>query len=123
MFSEIVVGTNGSERSAIAVAHAATLARTSGARLHLVTATKAPGTVSGLEEQAAAAREKGVEAETHQAVGNPVTVVLDVAQRVDADLIVVGNRGMVGSRRLLGSVPNSLAHHARCAVMIVPTGS
>lgn len=123
MFSKIVVGTDGSERSAIAVAHAATLARTSGASLHLVSATKAPGAVAGLEEQVAAIREKGVEAEAHQAVGNPVTVVLDVATQVDADLIVVGNRGMVGTRRLLGSVPNSLAHHARCAVMIVPTGA
>jgi len=123
MFSRIVVGTDGSERSAIAVAHAAALARTSDASLHLVTATKDAGTVTGLEAQVAAAREKGVEAETHQAVGNPVTVVLDVATQVDADLIVVGNRGMVGTRRLLGSVPNSLAHHARCAVMIVPTGA
>jgi nucleotide-binding universal stress UspA family protein len=121
MFSTVVVGTDGSERSAIAVAHAATLARTSGASLHLVVATKAPGSIAGLEEQVTAARDRGVEVEMHQAVGSPVTVVLDVAQQVGADLIVVGNRGMVGSRRLLGSVPNSLAHHARCAVMIVPT--
>lgn len=121
MFSTVVVGTDGSERSAVAVAHAAMLARTSGASLHLVAATKAPGSIAGLEEQVTAARDRGVEVEMHQAVGSPVTVVLDVAQQVGADLIVVGNRGMVGSRRLLGSVPNSLAHHARCAVMIVPT--
>jgi nucleotide-binding universal stress UspA family protein len=33
----------------------------------------------------------------------------------------VGNRGMKGARRILGSVPNHVAHHASCAVMIVPT--
>lgn len=122
MFSRIVVGTDGSERAGIAVAHAATLARTWNASLHLVVATKLAGPTEGLDDQAATVRDMGVEVEAHEAVGNPVSVILDVAQRVDADLIVVGNRGMVGSRRLLGSVPNTLAHHARCAVMIVPTG-
>ncbi|HUV09746.1 MAG TPA: universal stress protein [Acidimicrobiia bacterium] len=123
MFSTIVVGTDGSDRAAIAVAHAATLARTWGASLHLVAATNAPGTAAGLDEQTAEVGARGVEAQAHEAVGNPVTVILDVAQQVGADLIVVGNRGMVGSRRLLGSVPNTLAHHAQCAVMIVPTGT
>ncbi len=123
MFSKIVVGTDGSDRAGIAVAHAARLARTWNASLHLVAATKEPGPTVGLEDQAAAVGADGLTDETHEAVGNPVSVILDVAQRVDADLIVVGNRGMVGSRRLLGSVPNTLAHHAQCAVMIVPTGT
>lgn len=123
MFSTIVVGTDGSERAGIAVEHAASLARTWHATLHLVAATKEAGSVAGLEAQAAGVRDGDLVVETHEAVGNPVSVIIDVAQRVDADLIVVGNRGMVGSRRLLGSVPNTLAHHARCAVMIVPTGA
>jgi nucleotide-binding universal stress UspA family protein len=50
------------------------------------------------------------------------SAILDIAQSQDADLIVVGNRGMTGARRVLGSVPNSVAHGARCAVLIVPTG-
>jgi nucleotide-binding universal stress UspA family protein len=40
---------------------------------------------------------------------------------VHAELIVVGNRGMTGARRLLGSVPNSVAHRAPCSVLIVHT--
>jgi nucleotide-binding universal stress UspA family protein len=44
-----------------------------------------------------------------------------VAEAVDADLIVVGNRGMKGTRRLLGSVPNTVAHHAACDVLVVDT--
>jgi len=123
MFSKIVVGTDGSDRAGIAVAHAAKLAQTWGSSLHLVAAGKSDATTSGLAAQAAEVGEVGVAVETHEAVGNPVSVILDVAKQVDADLIVVGNRGMVGSRRLLGSVPNTLAHHARCAVMIVPTGT
>ena len=51
-----------------------------------------------------------------------------VAQPFDArnleprpDLIVVGNKGMKGVRRVLGSVPNSVAHGAACSVLIVDT--
>jgi nucleotide-binding universal stress UspA family protein len=47
--------------------------------------------------------------------------VCEVASTVDADLIVIGNRGMTGARRVLGSVPNSVAHHASCSVLIVET--
>jgi nucleotide-binding universal stress UspA family protein len=45
----------------------------------------------------------------------------DVAANVRADLIVVGSRGMTGARRVLGSVPNSVAHNATCSVLIVQT--
>ena len=44
------------------------------------------------------------------------------AEEKNADLIVVGNRGMTGaSRFVLGSVPNKVSHHAPCSVMIVRT--
>ena len=51
-----------------------------------------------------------------------VPVLLDVATAFHADVIVIGNRGMTGAKRVLGSVPNTLSHHAECAVLIVPTG-
>jgi nucleotide-binding universal stress UspA family protein len=38
---------------------------------------------------------------------------------VEADLIVVGSKGM--QRRVLGSVPHSIAHGAGCAVLVVKT--
>ena len=38
-----------------------------------------------------------------------------------AQMIVVGNRGMAGARRVLGSVPNRVSHQASCGVLIVPT--
>ena len=42
-------------------------------------------------------------------------------RHLQADLIVVGNRGMQGGRRFLGSVPNTVSHHAPCSVLIVDT--
>ena len=54
--------------------------------------------------------------------GDPADALIDVAEQQSADLIVVGNRGMTGVKRfLLGSVPNKVAHHAPCTVMIVRT--
>ena len=64
---------------------------------------------------------EGVRAEYHAAKGDPAEAIVRVADRLDADLIVVGNRGMKGVRRVLGSVPNSVAHLANCSVLIVDT--
>jgi nucleotide-binding universal stress UspA family protein len=51
--------------------------------------------------------------------GNPADVIVKHASEQGADVIVVGNKGM--HRRILGSVPNSVAHHADCSVIIVKT--
>ena len=57
-----------------------------------------------------------------RAPGRPADAILDVAEEKDADLIVVGNKGMTGAKRfLLGSVPNKVSHHAPCSVMIIRT--
>ncbi len=57
----------------------------------------------------------------HAATGDPSEVIIQRAEAVGADLVVVGNRGMKGVRRVLGSVPNSVAHGAPCSVLIVDT--
>jgi nucleotide-binding universal stress UspA family protein len=46
---------------------------------------------------------------------------MKIAEAEHAQMIVVGNRGMTGGRRVLGSVPNDVSHYARCGVLIVPT--
>jgi nucleotide-binding universal stress UspA family protein len=71
-----------------------------------------------LSDQAAS---HGVASETHPATGDPADALITVADREGADLIVVGNKGMKGARRVLGSVPNSVAHRASCSVLILPT--
>ena len=64
---------------------------------------------------------QGVDVEVHAEIGSAAEVLCQVAETVDADLIVVGSRGMKGGRRFLGSVPNSVSHHAGCSVLIVNT--
>jgi nucleotide-binding universal stress UspA family protein len=57
--------------------------------------------------------------ETRALEGQPATVLIDSSK--DADLLVVGSRGLGGFRGLLlGSVGAQCAHHARCPVLIVP---
>ncbi|MEK6276712.1 MAG: universal stress protein [Actinomycetota bacterium] len=147
MFGRIVVGTDGSDTAAEAVRQATELAKQNDARLDIITAyepipqqrlkeeaREAPGDVQyeigpredvnlTLENAAAAAKKEGVsEVQTHAREGDPADAILDVAEEVKADLIVVGNKGMTGARRfLLGSVPNKVSHHAPCSVVIIRT--
>jgi nucleotide-binding universal stress UspA family protein len=74
-----------------------------------------------LERAAEPARAAGVKVETHSTVGSPAEMLCETADTVKADLLVVGNRGMQGGRRFLGSVPNTVSHHAHCSVLIVDT--
>jgi nucleotide-binding universal stress UspA family protein len=68
------------------------------------------------------AEEAGVETQSFARQGDPADAILDVAEEVGADLIIVGNKGMSGAKRfLLGSVPNKVSHHAPCSVMIIRT--
>lgn len=116
-------------------------ARTSGGRLKAVTAWHLPalaygaafGPPAGLdpEELEKAARQtlehalgqlgdaaEGVEIEPCLREGHPADVLVDEAK--DADLLVVGSRGLGGFRELLlGSVSHQCAQHAPCPVLIV----
>jgi nucleotide-binding universal stress UspA family protein len=150
MYTAIVVGTDGSARAARAVAHAAELAKLCGAQLHVVNAYKgveasmatamaagamvttppgigevakeeAEANQEALEAQVAELRADGLEVKTHSVTGNPAAALLDVVEEVGAGLLVVGNRGLTGAKRILGSVPSSLSHHAPCALLIVHT--
>ena len=139
MFKNMLVGADNSATALRAVEAAVGLAAALGAKLHIVTAYKAvtvalpempPDIFYSTQVEAAdellmeltsVAKKANVEVEVHPAVGAPATAIIDVATRVGADLIVVGNKGMRGTRRVLGSVPNSVAHHAPCAVLIVDT--
>jgi nucleotide-binding universal stress UspA family protein len=73
-----------------------------------------------LKRAARGALSKGVDVETHAREGHPAEVIIDVAKQVQADLIVVGSRGLTGIQRyLLGSVSSKVSEHAPCNVMIV----
>jgi nucleotide-binding universal stress UspA family protein len=146
MFRSIVVGTDGSETAKEAVRQATELGKSLGARLNVVSAYEpVPEGRLRLERQdappdlewsinpredveatlgvaAEGIREAGVEVETFAREGDPADAILDVAEEQNADLIVVGNKGMTGAKRfLLGSVPNKVSHHAPCSVLIIRT--
>jgi nucleotide-binding universal stress UspA family protein len=146
MFKSIVVGTDGSETATQAVRQAVDLAGAVGAKLELVSAyapvseqrlseerRQAPEDLqwainpredvdATLEAAATVAREVGVEVSLYPRQGDPADAILDVAEEQEADLIIVGNKGMTGAKRfLLGSVPNKVSHHAPCSVLIIRT--
>jgi nucleotide-binding universal stress UspA family protein len=50
----------------------------------------------------------------HAVPGDPAAALLGVAEDVEADLIVVGNKGMKGVGRVIGSVTNTVSHKAPC---------
>jgi nucleotide-binding universal stress UspA family protein len=143
MYDRIVVGTDGSDTASAAVAQAITLAKMCGATVHLVSGYRTGSAMSAMAPETAAympdaaelsknaetvleraanqVRDAGVKVETHATPGNGAEAILQIAEAQSADLIVVGSRGMTGARRMLGSVPNNVAHHAPCSVLIVQT--
>ncbi len=146
MFKSIVVGTDGSETATQAVRQAIELASAVGARVELVSAYEpvsaqrlreerrdAPEDLqwainpredvdATLESATELAGKAGVEVKSYPRQGDPADAILDVAEEQEADLIIVGNKGMTGAKRfLLGSVPNKVSHHAPCSVLIIRT--
>jgi len=136
----IVVGTDGSQSAEAAVRRAAEIAKGTGVRVDLVTAYPDVATYretisssakadpidlrqvaeSVLAREARALEDEGVEVMTHAGEGDPAEVIIDVAQELGADLIIVGARGLSGLQRfLLGSVSSKLSHHAPTSVMVV----
>jgi nucleotide-binding universal stress UspA family protein len=143
MSEKIVVGSDGSDTAKQAVEEAARIAKALNAELHIVMSNRGlrdariggapPGAVpvygsmqegiSGaiVDEAVAGARVAGLTAEGHVIDREPADALLQVAEEIGASTIVVGNKGMSGGRRLLGSVPNKVSHEAHCNVLIVAT--
>jgi nucleotide-binding universal stress UspA family protein len=147
MFGRIVIGTDGSETASEAVRQAAEIGQRHGAAVMVVSAFE-PVPQSRLREErqqvpedvahivgpredvdaTLAEAEKLIKSQgiddvkTFARQGDPADAILDVAEEENADLIIVGNKGMTGAKRfLLGSVPNKVSHHAPCSVLIVRT--
>lgn len=136
----IIVGVDGSPTAGKAAQVAADLAGATGARLHVVcayahdrvaeiqegtdhwlltTADEADRTARKVTESLAVA--PGVEVSSSGAPGKPGDALVEEAERLDATLIVVGNKRVQGLARILGSVAADVAHHAHCDVYIAHT--
>ena len=137
MYKTIIVGYDGSERALRAVDEASLMATAFGSSLHLVTALAKDeihefGTGSdrqvlsdvemakrSLKRLAKSYSHLDVSAEAR--VGGIANVLLEEADAVDADVIVVGNKNVQGLGRVLGSVAENVAQKANCAVLISNT--
>jgi len=137
VFQTVVVGADASDTATEAVRQAIELVKLTGGKLHVVTAYRPQHLSAGGSEDVSLesgdiadavlaahesrARAAGVDVETHATAGGAADAICQVAAEAGADLIVVGNKGMIGMRRVLGSVPNSVAHNAPCSVLIAFT--
>jgi nucleotide-binding universal stress UspA family protein len=140
MISTVAVATDGSATADEAVRQAADIARRYGAKLVLLSAFDSsrgapPDPDTDIERQWASnpsarlatlveraeerLRNEGIECETLTDEGDAADVLVRLASECGADMLVIGNKGM--KRRVLGSVPNTIAHKADCSVLVVKT--
>ena len=143
-YRTVVVGTDGSDSSLRAVDRAGAIAAAANANLIVATAhfphaddTRAVDSLrdegykvtgnapvySILRDARDRAKEAGASDIKERAIlGAPVEALLDLADEVSADLLVVGSVGLsTVSGRLLGSVPASISRKAKVDVLIVHT--
>jgi nucleotide-binding universal stress UspA family protein len=147
-YQTVVVGTDGSYSSMLAVDRAAAIAADHGAKLIIATAHPPvreekgryaipPGSDHGADyrvqrdtpfrsilrdasERAYKAGAKNVVKKS--IVGAPTDALVHLAEEVHADLLVVGNVGLASvAGRLLGSVPYDVSRRAKTDVLIVHT--
>jgi nucleotide-binding universal stress UspA family protein len=146
-YSTVVVGTDGSETSFVAVERAAKIAQDAGATLVLACAYEpaadkdtardrdilgdeayqvvgsAPADDTVRTAVARANKVAGsITVETEVVQGKPADVLTKITADRKADLLVVGNRGLnTLAGRILGSVPLDVVRHAGCDVLVVHT--
>lgn len=135
--NEIVVGIDRSDTARKAAESAAKLAGELGATLHVVMCVERGQTVTvsvgserfqsdWLEEANRfvddVARTLPHTTITRSAVvGEPAKALCDEARRLEARMIVVGNRRVQGAARVLGSIAADVAKQAPCDVLVVHT--
>ncbi len=141
--STVVAGVDGSDGSLRASEHAVAIARHWNASLKLVTVVRTPegwwglggappspealsaALVEGQQEILRAVEQAldldGVNYETIEELGDPVSRLLAVCEDNDASLLVIGRRGAgLAERVILGSTADRLTHLAECPVLVVP---
>ena len=138
----VVTGVDGSETATRAVQRAAEVAVASQASLHIVSAY-GPGAqrqladgeggrmVINLQDEAegfvteaaesARAEASNLEVTTATVQDTPADALVSEADRLDALLIVVGNKRVQGPTRILGSIARSVAANARCDIYVANT--
>ncbi|MBI3940860.1 MAG: universal stress protein [Acidobacteria bacterium] len=138
--NNIVMATDFSEASLIALETALSLALESKATLHLLHVVELPATgdpeavgeveaLAGrlcdegkqrLEALIPENKEQDLTIETAVLRGSPASQIARFAKRIEADLLVVGTHGRRGwARVVMGSTAEQLLRHAPCQVLVV----
>jgi nucleotide-binding universal stress UspA family protein/nitrite reductase/ring-hydroxylating ferredoxin subunit len=125
-YSKVLVGTDGSATARVAERAATTVAAAASGQLLILSAhaTEADERAAGkvVDQAAEEAARRGVMAERLTAEGQPAPLIVEMADRLDADLIVVGDVGMGGPKRFrLGGVADHVSHNMPCDLLIVRT--
>ena len=143
--ARIVLAVDGSRQSDAATSTAASFASIDGSELYVVHAGPTAHlpyaypylaeNVESLFEQANEEARKFLEARagqiktqtqapvhTHLRPGAPEKEIVELAEEIDAGLVVLGSRGLGGIRRApMGGVSDAVVRHARCPVLVVRT--
>ena len=137
MFGCIVVPTDGSRAAEAALSHALSLVGDSDATVHLLyvadlgrdsVSVVGSDVVDALvsdgedvvETVAERVRTAGLDVETEVVRANPAVGIVDYAEEIDADLIVMGTHGRRGlSRYLLGSVTERVVRTSSVPVLVL----
>lgn len=121
-WQRVALATDGSDTAARACHRGSALAQALGARSTLLTVAKSRATGEAVLERARDRLGAGVDGIDQQVVpgGGDTARVLGEAAR-DHDLLVIGNKGMSGPSRLLGSVSNRVTHDVPTDLLLVNT--
>ncbi len=120
-YRRILIASDGSPTADRAARRGYGLARALGASVDLVFVGH-PSTGELIVTDTIAVCGTGVETEPRVLRGNPVERILETSETVDADLIVIGNKGLARTRMFLGSsVPGGVIKGARCDVLLCRT--
>jgi nucleotide-binding universal stress UspA family protein/nitrite reductase/ring-hydroxylating ferredoxin subunit len=121
-YRSILVATDGSQTSLHAVRRAHGLGERTGARPVLFYAGH-PKTAEIVFQEVVGAYLPAGMLQTVSSRGDPADAICQVAEDEGYDLIVIGNRGMLGGRFHIGTIPNKVSHQAPTDLLIVKTTS
>lgn len=136
MYKNIVLAYDGSRFSNKALQEAIKIAKSSGGSLLILSIvditdefeSEAPGLTDKMTEKLLKSAQKSLEkavtakvkAKVEVHVGDAYEMIVDIAKKKKADVIVMGSHGRTGLTRLLmGSVTSRVIGHAPCSVLVV----